>query len=356
MSDGEQGEPGSETADGSESEAGSEMAAGDPSSSRIVALVSHPACARHDTGWDHPEHQGRLPAITKGLYRQTPDLLDRWVQVEATPADEAEIRRVHTPGHVDRIREAAARAEATGEPLSLTADTMVSGASWEAALAAVGVTLDATRTVLAGEADGAFALTRPPGHHATADRAMGFCLFNNVAIAARWAREEAGLERVLVVDWDVHHGNGTQDIFYDDPSVFYLSFHLSGHYPGTGQSEQRGSGVGEGATRNVPFPYRVEREYYLETYRDTVTDTLAAFEPELVLVSAGFDCLAGDPLGGLLLEPEDLHGMTRLLVEEARAAEGRVVVALEGGYVPTRAADGAVQVVRALAGLGPATD
>jgi acetoin utilization deacetylase AcuC-like enzyme len=326
------------------------------SSSRTVALVSHPACALHDTGWDHPEHQGRLPAITKGLYRQTPELLDRWVQVEAAPADEAEVRRVHTSAHVETIRDAVARAEAAGEPISLTADTMVSGASWEAALAAVGVTLDATRLVLDGGADGAFALTRPPGHHATADRAMGFCLFNNVAIAARWAREEAGLDRVLVVDWDIHHGNGTQDIFYDDPSVFYLSFHLAGHYPGTGQSEQRGRGAGEGATRNIPFPYRVEREYYRQAYRTTVEDTLATFEPDLVLVSAGFDCLAGDPLGGFLLEPEDLHAMTRQLVEGASSADGRVVVALEGGYVPNRVADAAVQVVRALAGLPPSDD
>ena len=321
-----------------------------------VALVSHPACALHDTGWNHPEHQGRLPAITKGIYQQTPDLLDRWLQVEAEPAPEAEVLRVHTEAHRASIRAAVDRAEEAGEPIALTADTMVSAASWDAALAAVGVTLESTRLVLAGEAATAFALTRPPGHHATPDRAMGFCLFNNVAIAARWAREEAGLERVLIVDWDVHHGNGTQDAFYDDPSVFYLSFHLTGHYPGTGRSDQRGRGAGEGTTRNYPFPHRVEREYYLEVYEEAVTEALTDFAPELVLVSAGFDCLAGDPLGGLLLEPEDLHGMTRLLMDAAGSADGRVVVALEGGYVPRRAADGAAQVVRALAGLAPVAD
>lgn len=315
--------------------------------------MSHPACALHDTGWNHPEHQGRLPAITKGIYQQTPDLLDRWLQVEAEPAHEDEVLRVHTEGHRETVREAVAAAERAGEPISLTADTMVSAASWNAALAAVGVTVQGARLVLDGEAATAFALTRPPGHHATPDRAMGFCLFNNVAIAARWALDEGGLERVLVVDWDVHHGNGTQDIFYDDPSVFYLSFHLAGHYPGTGRSDQRGRGVGAGTTCNFPFPHRVEREHYLDVYEEAVTETLETFEPELVLVSAGFDCLAGDPLGGLPLEPEDLHGMNRLLVEQAETAGGRVVVALEGGYVPRRAGDGAAQVVRALAGLPP---
>ena len=315
-----------------------------------TAIVSHPACALHDTGWNHPEHQGRLPAIVKGIYRETPNLLDRWLQAEAPPGERSDVLRVHTEGHLERIREAAERAESVGQPIALTADTMVSGASWEAALGAVGAAIHGTRLVLDGEASAAFALTRPPGHHATADRAMGFCLFNNVAVAARWAQAEAGVGSVLVVDWDVHHGNGTQEIFYHDPSVFYLSFHLSGHYPGTGWSEQRGAGPGEGTTRNVPFPHGVERDYYLEVYEETVTAALADFDPELVLVSAGFDCLAGDPLGGLLLEPPDLHAMTRQLVELG-GGERPVVVLLEGGYVPRRVADGAVQVIRALAGL-----
>ena len=319
-----------------------------------VAIVSHPACALHDTGWNHPEHQGRLPAITKGIYGETPELLDRWIQAEAPPAEESDVLRVHTDDHLATIRRAVERAASAGQPISLTADTLVSGASWEAALAAAGVTIHGTRLILEGQADTAFGLTRPPGHHATAERAMGFCLFNNVAVAARWAQQEMGVERVLIVDWDVHHGNGTQDIFYADPSVFYLSFHLSGHYPGSGWSDQRGAGPGEGATRNVPFPHGVEREYYVEAYERTVRATMASFRPELILVSAGFDCLAGDPLGGLTLEPPDLHTMTRILMEDGAGAGGRLVVALEGGYVPHRAADGAVQVVRALAGLPPA--
>lgn len=325
-------------------------------SDRPTAIVSHPACALHDTGWSHPEHQGRLPAIVKGLYAETPALQDRWLQAQAPPAAREDVLRVHTELHLTRIREAAERAESMGQPISLTADTMVSGASWEAALAAAGVAIHATRLVIEGEAGTAFALTRPPGHHATADRAMGFCLFNNVAIAARWAQAEADLDRVLIVDWDVHHGNGTQDIFYRDPSVYYLSFHLSGHYPGSGWAEQTGTDAGAGSTRNLPFPHGVERDYYLEVYEEAIADTFDVFDPELVLVSAGFDCLAGDPLGGLMLEPADLHGMMRCLIDAAAPADGRVVAALEGGYVPRRAADGAVQVIRALAGLPPAGD
>ena len=317
-----------------------------------LALVSHPACALHDTGWNHPEHQGRLPALVKGIYSQTPALIDRWVQDEAAPAERDDLLRVHSPAHLDRIRRATDRAEEAGSPVLLTPDTAVSGASWEAAAAAAGVAIRSTELVLDGRASTAFAITRPPGHHATADRAMGFCLLNSVAVAARWAQETGGVDRVLILDWDVHHGNGTQDIFYEDPSVYYLSVHQSDHYPGTGHAKERGSGAGAGATRNVALPRGTARRRYLEAYDEALTEALSEFEPELVLVSAGFDCLAGDPLGGQTLEPVDLHAMTRMLLAAVEApARGRVVAVLEGGYVPSRLADGAVEVIRALAGL-----
>lgn len=321
-----------------------------------ILVVTHPACALHDTGWGHPEHQGRLPAIVKALYAEMPALLDRTLQVEAPSATEADLLAVHTRAHVDRIRAAVERAAELGHPMDLTLDTLVSGASWQAAVGAAGAAIQAARDVLAGRAATAFALTRPPGHHATADRAMGFCLFNNVAVAARWAQAEGGVERVLIVDWDVHHGNGTQEIFYDDPSVHYLSLHLSGHYPGTGHTHQRGAGAGVGATRNITFPAGVEREYYLTVYEEAVREAVAAAEPGVVLVSAGFDLLLGDPLGGLTLEPPDLHQMTRVLMDAAAEspARGRVAAVLEGGYVPRRVGDGVVQVVRALAELPPA--
>jgi acetoin utilization deacetylase AcuC-like enzyme len=316
-----------------------------------TAIVSNSACALHDTGWGHPEHQGRLPAIVRAIQAETPALLGRVLQVEAQPATEEQLRRVHTPPHIARVREGAERARETGRPLSLTLDTVISGASWDAALGAAGAAIEGARLVLSHESDTAFVLTRPPGHHATADRAMGFCLFNNVAVAARWAQAEAGVERVLIIDWDVHHGNGTQEIFYADPSVYYLSLHMSGHYPGTGHANQRGSGAAKGTTRNVTFPHGVEREYYLTVYEEMVTAAMDRFAPDLVMVSAGFDLLAGDPLGGLTLEPPDLHRMTGSLLRAAASADAGVVALLEGGYVPRRVAAGVVQVVRACAGL-----
>lgn len=319
-----------------------------------TAVVGHPACALHDTGWSHPEHQGRLPAIVKGIYNQTPDLLDRVLQVEAPAASVADILRVHTARHVEAMEAAASEAAEEGHPMDLTPDTRISGASWDAALGAVGAAIHAARLVLDDEARTAFALTRPPGHHATADRAMGFCLFNNAAVAARWAQTERGVDRVMILDWDVHHGNGTQDIFYADGSVFYMSYHLRGHYPGTGHTHQGGVGEGAGTTRNVPLPFGVEREYYRTVFDEGVAESIASFRPQLVIMSAGFDCLAGDPLGGLLLEPEDLHLMTRGVVDAAADKGAPVIAVLEGGYVPQRAADGVVQVVRAFAGLPPA--
>lgn len=320
-----------------------------------TALVSHPACALHDTGWSHPEHQGRLPAIVKALYRDTPALQPLVLQEEAAPAAEDDLLRVHTPTHVEAVRNAVRRAAERGQPLDLTLDTVVSPASWDAALGAAGAAIGAARLALSPEGPAtAFALTRPPGHHATAGRAMGFCLFNNVAVAARWAQAEGGAERVLIIDWDVHHGNGTQDIFYADASVYYLSLHLAGHYPGTGHVHETGRGEGEGTTRNVAFPPQVPREHYLEVFRQELAAVFERFTPDLVLVSAGFDCLAGDPLGGLLLEPDDLHAMTRTVMDAAApACGGRVAAVLEGGYVPARIGLAVVQVVRAFAGLSP---
>lgn len=317
-----------------------------------TALVMHPDCARHDTGWGHPEHQGRLPAVVNALYMDTPALLNVVRQVEAEPASPEALLRVHTGAHVERVRAAVDQAARSGRQVALDPDTIVSDASWDAALAAAGCTITATSLVLDGETRTAFAVCRPPGHHATPDRAMGFCLFNNVAVAARWAQAERGVERVLIVDWDVHHGNGTQDIFYEDPSVYFLSLHLSPHYPGTGAVGERGRGKGLGTTRNVPLGRGTTREEYHAAFDSALEATLEEFRPEFVFISAGFDCLAGDPLGGLPLEPVDLHRMTRRIIEwTADSAEGRVIAVLEGGYVPVRLGHGVVSVLHALAGL-----
>ena len=317
-----------------------------------TALILHGDCGLHDTGWGHPEHQGRLPAIVHAIYKQTPALLDHVLQHEARPASIAQLQRVHTSDHIEAVKAAAAEAERTGGIVALEADTVMSAASWDAAIAAAGCAIDAVDLVMSGRSRTAFALCRPPGHHATPDRAMGFCMFNNAAVAARAAQAEHGVERVLIIDWDVHHGNGTQDAFYNDPRVFYASLHIDGHYPGTGTAGETGVGAGIGTTLNVPLPSGTTAADYRRIFSATVASAFAAARPELVIVSAGYDCLAGDPLGGLLLEPDDMHGMTCEVLEHAAgSAGGRVVLLLEGGYAPARAGAGVVSTLRALAGL-----
>jgi len=319
-----------------------------------TALVMHPDCGLHDTGWGHPEHQGRLPAIVQALYRDTPALLPVMLQREAVPVTMEDLLRVHSPAHLERVRQVVHDAAVAGRTVPVDDDTMVSAASWDAALAAAGCVATALDLVLDGEAGSAFAAARPPGHHATPDRPMGFCLFNNVAVGVRRAQATRGLGRVLIIDWDVHHGNGTQDVFYDDPSVYFLSLHLSPHYPGTGAAGERGEGAGLGTTRNVEVSAGTDGATYRRLLADALDSTLDEFAPELVVVSAGFDCLDGDPLGGLRLEPEDLHDAMVLIRERTRpTADGRVVGVLEGGYVPKRVGRGVVQVVRALADLPP---
>ncbi|MGH7449704.1 MAG: histone deacetylase family protein [Longimicrobiales bacterium] len=319
-----------------------------------TALILHGDCGLHDTGWGHPEHQGRLPAIVNAIHRQTPALLDHVLQHEGRPATDAQLGRVHTTYHMAAVRAAAAEAERAGGIVALDADTMISAASWAAAVASAGCAIDAVHLVASGRARTAFALCRPPGHHATPERAMGFCLFNNAAVAARAAQAEHGIERVLIIDWDVHHGNGTQDVFYADPHVFYTSLHLAAHYPGTGAADETGAGAGNGTTLNVPLPTNTLASTYREAFTEAVQTSFEAAQPELVMVSAGYDCLAGDPLGGLLLEPQDMYEMTREVMEQARmTAAGRVVALLEGGYVPVRVGAGVVATLRALAGLEP---
>jgi len=301
---------------------------------RKVAVVSHPACSLHDTGWYHPEHQGRLRAVMSAIDKALPELAPHVDAIAGEPVARQALLRVHTEAHVDRVEQAVEEARRSGEPLGLDADTIVSGASWDAALAAAGCAVRAVDDVLAGTYASAFCPVRPPGHHATMDRAMGFCLFNNVAVAARHATEVAGVERVLIIDWDVHHGNGTQDIFYEDPAVFYLSMHQSPFYPGTGAAEERGAGAGEGTTLNLPLGPGLPAEKYVDTLLQGV-DRAAEFEPDLVLISAGFDAAIDDTLGGFTLETEHFRELTREVANRTRgSAGGRIVSLLEGGYNP----------------------
>lgn len=301
---------------------------------RKVAVVSHPACSLHDTGWYHPEHQGRLRAVMSAIDKALPELAPHVDAIAGEPVARQALLRVHTEAHVDRVEQAVEEARRSGEPLGLDADTIVSGASWDAALAAAGCAVRAVDDVLAGTYASAFCPVRPPGHHATMDRAMGFCLFNNVAVAARHATEVAGVERVLIIDWDVHHGNGTQDIFYEDPAVFYLSMHQSPFYPGTGAAEERGAGAGERTTLNLPLGPGLPAEKYVDTLLQGV-DRAAEFEPDLVLISAGFDAAIDDTLGGFTLETEHFRELTREVANRTRgSAGGRIVSLLEGGYNP----------------------
>ena len=319
--------------------------------SRSTAFFMHPSAVLHDTGWGHPEHQGRLRAIASAL-KEDLALHGGVAQVAPEPAREEDVALVHDGALIETVRAAVDEAREWDQPVAIDADTRVSGASWEAALGTVGAGLEAVHGVGAGRYRNAFVAARPPGHHATPGRAMGFCLFNNIAVAAASLRARGHAGRVLIVDWDVHHGNGTQDAFYGDPDVYFLSLHQYPHYPGTGAANETGRGRGEGFTLNVPLSARTPRGDYLRVFRMALATAVSRCEPDFILVSSGFDVLAGDPLGGQLLEPEDLHETTRMVMEAAeRCCGGRVVVFLEGGYDPQRTGAGCVAVIRALAGV-----
>jgi len=294
----------------------------------------HSACSLHDTGWHHPEHQGRLRAVSSAVAAALPELHADVESREGTPLAPLLAELVHSERHVRFIREAAEAALEAGAPRRVEVDTVVSDHSWQATLAAAGCVVDGVRAVCAGEAPAAFAAVRPPGHHAESDRVMGFCLLNNVAVAAAVAREEGLADRILIVDWDAHHGNGTQEIFYRDPEVFYLSIHQSPFYPGTGAMEERGAGPGDGTTLNVPMAPGLAPEAYVDALL-AAAEEATTFAPDLLLISAGFDAARDDPLAGFTLETHHFEHLTRELIRmTAGSTGGRTVSALEGGYEP----------------------
>ena len=288
----------------------------------------------------HPEHAGRAAAIWGRL--ESEGLAARCRRVPAREATDEELERVHTPRHVRAIGETARH-----EALLLDPDTYTSPGSALAARLAAGGLVDLALAVAEGRLSNGFAVLRPPGHHAEAERAMGFCLFNSVAVAARAVQAAGAARRVLIVDWDLHHGNGTQHSFREDPSVLYFSVHQFPFYPGTGAVAEIGGGEGRGFTINVPFPGGMGDAEYLAAFDGVLLPVADAFDPELVLVSAGFDAADGDPLGSMRVSPEGYGALTRRLLG---LAGGRVVLALEGGYDLEAIARSAAACVRTLLG------
>ncbi|MEP7359007.1 MAG: histone deacetylase [Anaerolineales bacterium] len=322
-----------------------------------VAIVTSPEYLKHDFP-DHPENAGRLRAIEAALDSPALGLREFLVPLAPRRATEAQIGAVHTADYIDALRKVMAEAPAYVD----SAPTYVVPESYEVACLAAGGAIRAVDAVLDGEADTAFALIRPPGHHAPPDQPMGFCLFNNVAIAARHALTRPGIERVLIVDFDVHHGNGTQDIFYLDPSVLFVSTHQSPLYPYTGAAEETGEGAGQGFTINLPLPGLAGDRAFDQLAAEIIEPAADRFKPNLVLVSAGFDAHWLDPLAGLQVTLSGYERLTRgLMAIAARHCGGRLVLCLEGGYHLPALSGGVTTVVRTLMGetnlpdaLGPA--
>lgn len=283
---------------------------------------------KHDTGPHHPETARRLDAVDAAVR----PLLDagRLTALPARPATLHDLTLCHTQAYV----QLADHEIHLGLPMLSTGDTVVCKASWDAALLAAGACIEAVDRVMAGELRNCFVAPRPPGHHATAERGMGFCVFNNIAIAARHAQRAHGVSRVLIADWDVHHGNGTQFIFDDDPSVLFFSTHQAGLFPpNSGWASERGGGAGEGYTINHPMQPGAGRDEILGVFADDLIPAAKRFKPELVLVSAGFDARHHDPLGDLRLTDDDFAELTRLVMGLAdEHCGGRLVSVLEGGY------------------------
>jgi acetoin utilization deacetylase AcuC-like enzyme len=290
-----------------------------------VGYVYDPVYLRHDTG-SHPENARRLEAIVAMLERS--GLKERLTLIRPRPATAAELALVHDEAYISHIKQIALRGGGWLDP-----DTVMSPGSYDAALNAAGGAIRAVDAVMEGEVSSAFALVRPPGHHATARAAAGFCIFNNVAIAARYALRQHGAGRIAIIDFDVHHGNGTQEAFYDDPAALYVSTHEYPHYPGTGEINETGRGPAQGTTVNIPLPHGCGDAEYIQVFEEIVIPVVRRFRPGLILVSAGYDAQLGDGLAWMRVT---VTGFTRMAaIIKGLAGElcgGRLVLSLEGGY------------------------
>ncbi len=290
-----------------------------------TAFIYHPDYLKHDTGPEHPERPDRLRASLAAL--QQSDVWEQLIHLDPTPASVEQIAYAHHQGYSEHIRQFC-EAE-----VPLTHDTPVGHASYDIALLSTGGVLCAADAVVTKKAKNAFAMVRPPGHHATPGHSMGFCLFNNIAIAARYLQREHGVGKVAIVDWDVHHGNGTQDIFYDDETVFFFSIHQYPLYPGTGSNYERGSVKAPGTTLNVQMSSDIGDDEYITIFEDVLIPALQDYSPEFILISAGFDAHYLDPLAQINLTADGFSILTDLVLDVAdEIASGNVVSALEGGY------------------------
>ena len=294
----------------------------------MTLLITDPRFQRHDTGPGRPEQPARLRSIDK--YLNDSGLIERCMPLPFDAISDDEVNHVHSAGMIATLGHIAAAGGGRADP-----DTAISSDSQEVAHLASGACCTAVDAVLAGRDRTALCLVRPPGHHATPTHMMGFCLFNNIALAARRAIDKHHVARVLIVDWDVHHGNGTQDVFYADPRVMFLSIHRygNGFYPGTGARDESGTGPGLGYTRNVPLPFGTPRDGYFDAFTRALEQSADILRPELVLISAGFDAHRNDPIGSLGLDTDDFRRLTELVLQIADVhCQGRVVSCLEGGY------------------------
>lgn len=314
----------------------------------VTIAIADERCIDHVTRHGHPESPDRLVAIYEML--EEPDVRGCVERLAPKPATREQLASNHSPAYIERIESTAGR-----DFISLDPDTSTSAGSWEAALLAAGGVVHGIDEIMSGRARNGFALVRPPGHHAEHDRAMGFCLFNNVAIGAHHLRQAHGVERVLIVDWDIHHGNGTQNAFYGTPGVLYVSTHQYPYYPGSGGLAETGKEEGLGYTINIPLPGGQGDSDFCAIFREIITPVAAAYRPEFILVSAGYDIYCHDPLGTMDVTPQGFGAMTKILRALARThCSGRLLLTLEGGYNIQGQRDSVRETLLALAGADAA--